>query len=56
MKIIIFATFYPPYKGGYAHSVFGLVNSLTKQGHQITVVSCNTNQQEEGKQKERIVE
>ena len=54
MKIIIFATFYPPYKGGYAHSVFGLVNSLNKQGHQITVVSCNTNQQEETEEREGV--
>lgn len=40
LKILIFAAFYHPFRGGYVESIHWLALELIKDGHQITVVTC----------------
>lgn len=42
MKILVFAAFYHPYKGGYVESLHSLTKSLAARGHQVTVVAGDT--------------
>jgi len=42
MKILVLAAFYHPYRGGYSRSIEELLVRLVRLGHQITVVTCNT--------------
>src|SRR3989339_363646 len=44
LKILIFAGYYFPFRGGYVESIHGLVNRLVKKKYQVTIVTCNVYQ------------
>ncbi len=48
MHIAICASFYPPYRGGYAESVRALAHGLASRGHRITVIACGVDSYEDG--------
>ncbi|MFA5842603.1 MAG: glycosyltransferase family 4 protein [Candidatus Gracilibacteria bacterium] len=39
LKILIFAAFYHPFRGGYVESIHGLARALVQKGHSITIVT-----------------
>ena len=41
LRIIIFAGYYLPYRGGYVESLHGLSKGLVKAGHEVTIVTTN---------------
>lgn len=43
MRILVFAAFYRPLRGGYSESLHELLRRLAGAGHQITVLTCNIN-------------
>jgi len=44
VKILVFAAFYHPYRGGYVESLHGLLRRLAAAGQEIIVLTCNTHQ------------
>ena len=44
MKILVFAAFYLPLRGGYVESLHGLMKRLVGKGHRVKIVTCNTHQ------------
>jgi len=42
MKILIFSAFYHPHIGGYEKNVHELAKRLVQRGHQVSVLTCNT--------------
>ncbi len=40
-KLLIFAGYYVPHRGGYAESLHGLARRLVKKHHTVTVVTCH---------------
>ncbi len=48
MHVAICASFYSPYRGGYAESVRALAHSLVSRGHRITVIACGVDSHEDG--------
>lgn len=51
LKILVFAAFYHPFRGGYVESIHGLARELVKDGHQITVVTCRLNKKDSEEEK-----
>jgi len=43
MRILIWATFFPPHVGGYEKNVLELSQRLVERGHQVDVVTCQMN-------------
>ena len=42
MKIVVFAGFYLPYIGGYIKNIHELSRRLVKDGHEVYVITCDT--------------
>ncbi len=42
MRILVFAAFYFPYKGGYVFSLHEVLKGLVLKGNEVTVITCNT--------------
>lgn len=42
LKVIVFAGFFLPFRGGYANSIFQVAQRLVQKGHQVTVVTSDT--------------
>ncbi|OIP25421.1 hypothetical protein AUK11_00560 [bacterium CG2_30_37_16] len=51
MKILFISSFYKPHNGGVEQYIFNLSQELIKDGHQVTVLCCNT---EKVRQEEKI--
>ncbi|MDP2625035.1 MAG: glycosyltransferase family 4 protein [Candidatus Peregrinibacteria bacterium] len=41
LKILIFAGYYHPFRGGYVESIHGLSKGLVEKGHTVTIVTSN---------------
>lgn len=48
MRILICASLYPPYRGGYAESVSALARGLGERGHAVMVIACGAETTVEG--------
>lgn len=44
MRILIFAAFFEPFKGGYVNSIKELARRLQKNGQEVVIVAANTHQ------------
>lgn len=42
MKIAVYAGYYAPHCGGYCTNIHELAKRLVAHGHQVTVITCNT--------------
>lgn len=42
MKAIIFAAYYAPHVGGYCKNIHELSRRLVERGHEVIIVTCNT--------------
>ena len=51
MKIVVFAAYFAPHVGGYCRNIHELSKRLVARGHEVTVVTCNT---EEAKPEEVV--
>src|SRR3989339_1074973 len=45
MNILICAGMYYPFRGGYFESIHGLAKELIREGHRISILTCNTHKQ-----------
>jgi len=43
MRVLVWATFFPPYIGGYTKNILELSRRLVERGYQVDVVTCRTN-------------
>lgn len=47
LKILVFAAYYHPFKGGYIESIHQWAKRLVEQGHEVTVVTCKVSESAE---------